>query len=110
MGIRTPERFKGIFQQDHKPCATCTKYIYDQLKKEKACQSLTKPRSENWRSAHGYKSDAAFESIGSQAVNLKGVETIQSEGATQQRTRTKPRNKPFRNKIAGFTIVDSKTR
>lgn len=39
------ERFKGVFQKDHEPCKSCTKYVYDRLKQEKARQSLTKPRS-----------------------------------------------------------------
>jgi len=42
--IEKPERFKGIFQEGHKPCGSCTKYVYDSLKAEKARRSLTRPR------------------------------------------------------------------
>jgi len=83
--IDKPESFMGIFQQEHKACIHCTKYIYGHLKKEKAKRSLTRP-------------DFALPSGCTPAKPghskaLEMTETTRKHGTTSQET---TKNKPWR--------------
>merc|ERR1719491_1712384 len=49
--VDRPELFKGVFQQEHKPCAACSRYIYAQLKRENAKRALARKGVKMPRSA-----------------------------------------------------------
>jgi len=91
LGIDKPERFKGIFQQEHKPCAACTKYIYDSVKREKAKRSLLRPRPGAKVDLLSSESDSAVDSS-SENPNA-GKKSVEDTVVSQERTTSKLRTK-----------------
>lgn len=122
--LETPERFKGIFQQEHKPCASCTKYVYDHLKKQKARRSLARNRpqrlcpygvdpddvstSDSEAALQGLYADEASTSdsdtaVGSNSRKRGGVrktESISSAVLSRQRTNRKEKTQRNRRQAA----------
>lgn len=109
----SPERFKGVFQQDHEPCASCSKHVYDRLKKEKARRALDRPGQ-----GHVYQSDSEPESstpdtdTDSQSTasvepdDMKGMLPVECSALSWQRTDMQPGIRPIGGEAE---FVDSPT-
>mmetsp|Transcript_48419 Transcript_48419/g.88734 ORF Transcript_48419/g.88734 Transcript_48419/m.88734 type:complete len:260 (-) Transcript_48419:470-1249(-) len=91
LGVDTPERFKGIFQQEHKPCGSCTKYVYDQLKKQKAKRSLARPRP----GRSGQRDSKPDVSTAD-----RGIEPIENAAWARERMSLKSKMKPIGSEAA----------